>query len=468
MKALYTKSLLLALATILLITSCNKNDVQVNPESISPTARKYSGEPVRNYFTLMCRVAKNTPGFFPPQVARAYGYIGIAAYESVVHGIPNAKSLSGQLNGLNQLPKPAMNVEYNWAISSNAAIAEELRKMFDKNLSSASASSIDSLESANLNALSSGVSMEVVNRSIAFGYEIANAIYQYSRNDNGHESYLDPFQLPYELAIDDFCWVPTGTTLQPISPYWGNNRPFISDNVEHTQPEPHITFSNAPNSEFYNIALEVYNQVKNNTNEQVEITKYWADDPFATCTPAGHTFNIMIQLLQEDDATLEKTSVAFAKLSIAENDAFITCWKGKYDYVLIRPVSYIQKYIDPNFQTVRPLPQLSRSQWSWCSWPSSPSSSSASASSSEMAAIWAGVPATSPPGSSSSCGRKVACTATVSSAASSSTMTALPGPSIEAGSPVPSAPCAEASTSTASSRQWPSASSRSPSLMPAR
>lgn len=352
MKALYTKSLLLALATILLITSCNKNDVQVNPESISPTARKYSGEPVRNYFTLMCRVAKNTPGFFPPQVARAYGYIGIAAYESVVHGIPNAKSLSGQLNGLNQLPKPAMNVEYNWAISSNAAIAEELRKMFDKNLSSASASSIDSLESANLNALSSGVSMEVVNRSIAFGYEIANAIYQYSRNDNGHESYLDPFQLPYELAIDDFCWVPTGTTLQPISPYWGNNRPFISDNVEHTQPEPHITFSNAPNSEFYNIALEVYNQVKNNTNEQVEITKYWADDPFATCTPAGHTFNIMIQLLQEDDATLEKTSVAFAKLSIAENDAFITCWKGKYDYVLIRPVSYIQKYIDPNFQTV--------------------------------------------------------------------------------------------------------------------
>ena len=26
--------------------------------------------------------------------------------------------------------------------------------------------------------------------------------------------------------------------------------------------------------------------------------------------------------------------------------------EGKYDYVLIRPVSYIQKYIDPSFKTV--------------------------------------------------------------------------------------------------------------------
>lgn len=59
-----------------------------------------------------------------------------------------------------------------------------------------------------------------------------------------------------------------------------------------------------------------------------------------------------MQLLQEDRATLEKTSVAYARLSIAENDAFISCWKGKYKYVLIRPVSYIKQYIDPSFTTV--------------------------------------------------------------------------------------------------------------------
>lgn len=98
--------------------------------------------------------------------------------------------------------------------------------------------------------------------------------------------------------------------------------------------------------------MQVYNQVKNNSLEQIEITKYWADDPFNTCTPTGHTFNILTQLLQEDRATLEKSAVAYARLSIAENDAFISCWKGKYQYVLIRPVSYIKKYIDPSFNTV--------------------------------------------------------------------------------------------------------------------
>ncbi len=60
----------------------------------------------------------------------------------------------------------------------------------------------------------------------------------------------------------------------------------------------------------------------------------------------------MTQLLKENNATLEKSSVAFARLSIAENDAFISCWKGKYKYVLIRPVTYIKKYIDAAYATL--------------------------------------------------------------------------------------------------------------------
>jgi hypothetical protein len=60
----------------------------------------------------------------------------------------------------------------------------------------------------------------------------------------------------------------------------------------------------------------------------------------------------MTQLLEETNATLEKSSVAYAKLCIAENDAFISCWKLKYKSILIRPVSYIKQYIDPAFKTV--------------------------------------------------------------------------------------------------------------------
>src|SRR5690349_11949272 len=86
----------------LILIGCNKQDsfnsIPIGmPEDQSAAGKqslhtdKYSGEYVRNYFTLICRISKSTKGFFPPQVARAYGYVGIANYEAVVRGIPGAK-----------------------------------------------------------------------------------------------------------------------------------------------------------------------------------------------------------------------------------------------------------------------------------------------------------------------------------------------------------------------------------------
>jgi hypothetical protein len=347
------KKVLLIVLLASAFVSCRK-EYYDNDDPISRRTDSYSGKTTRDYFTLICKVSKTTPGFFPPQVARAYGYIGLANYEAVVNGIPGAQSLGGQLNGLtrNNLPQPSLTDEYNWSIASNAAIAEMIRRMFEIKITAANLYSIDSTEQKNLAELSAGVSREVVERSITFGKKVTEAIYEYSKTDGGHHSYLDPFQLPYTVQVDPRCWVPTSAVTTPISPYWGNNRPFILSNVTNTEAMDPIVFSTSSTSAFYNEAKLVYNQVKNNTSDQVQIAKYWADDPFNTCTPAGHTFNILTQLLLEDNATLEKTAVAYAKMSIAENDAFIACWRGKYKHILIRPVSYIKLYIDPNFNTV--------------------------------------------------------------------------------------------------------------------
>lgn len=338
---------------IALFASCKKDDVAA-PLIVAKATNAYSGEQVRGYFSLLCTISQTTPGFFPPQVSRAYGYIGITNYEAVVNGISGAQSLSGQLNGLtnSDLPKVSAGLSYNWAISSNAAIADMMRKMFADKISSINSARIDSIELSNLTSLSRGENNEVISRSVQFGKDISGSIYKYSTTDGGDKSYMDPFQLPFPLPIDTFCWVPTGAAQHPISPNWGSNRPFLSVNVSNTQPSAPIDFSIVPGSAFYKEAMDMYTQVKSNTADQVEITRYWADDPFNTCTPTGHTFNIMTQLLEENRATLEKTSVAYARLAIAENDAFISCWKGKYKYFLIRPVSYIKKYIDASFSTV--------------------------------------------------------------------------------------------------------------------
>ena len=350
MKKIY--ALPLFFVTVLII-SCRKDNNNVNPGSVSPAARTYASDQIRNYFSLMCTITKSTPGFYPTQSARAYGYIGIAAYESVRNGIPGAMSLYGQVNGLTAIPATNSTLGYNWAISSNAAVAQMMRDMFGTSLSATLTNTIDSTETANLNVLSTGISQDVITRSVTYGKDVTAAVYAASVTDGGDKAYLNPFGLPYTLPVCPSCWVATNPAVpSPISPSWGTNRSFLLADVTDATPTGPTAFSTDPASGFYANAMAVYNQVKNNTADQVEIAKYWSDDPFNTCTPAGHTFNIMVQLLKENNATLEKASVAFAKLSIAENDAFISCWKGKYQYNRIRPVSFIKQHIDANFATV--------------------------------------------------------------------------------------------------------------------
>lgn len=331
-------------------SGCEKYDHVIDSAQTSA----YSGDFLRKYYDLQCQITKETPGFFPPQAARAFAYMGLASYEAVVHGIPNAKSLAGQLNGLsaNAIPLPEDEKAYNWALVANAASAEILRKMFELNLSEENLMKINQMEQFNYTQMYTKYPLPVAERSAVYGKAIAEAIYQYSMTDGGHQSYLDAYQLPYTSPTGDHCWIPTDATANPISPLWGNCRPFLVQNVSETQPAQHVPYSADANSEFYAAAMEVYNQVNDNTPEEKEIARFWADDPFQTCTPAGHTFNLLSQLLEEDGATLAKTAVGYAKLGIAENDAFISCWKSKYDFVLIRPVSYIRKHIDPNFNTV--------------------------------------------------------------------------------------------------------------------
>ena len=349
------KAIFAAVCAMILVFGCRKDRVDDPKESTkSKPASTYGSAFVRDYFDLTCKVVKNTKGFFPPQASRAYAYISLAIYEAAVPGIDGSASLAGQINGLSAgtLPKVDPKAEYNWAIAVNAAAADMMRHMFEINITAENLEAINKQEMTAKSALSSGVSGDVVLRSEQFGQAVSAALYEFSKNDGGHQSFLDPFQLPYELPTGDDKWIPTGAAVHPVAPKWGNNRPFLTSNITHTEPPPCYEFSGDPNSEIYKDAYNVYQQVKANTAEQILITKYWADDPFNTCTPTGHTVNILTQLLEENHASLAKAAVAYGQIGAAEHDAFIACWKCKYKTNRIRPVSYIKRYIDPSFATV--------------------------------------------------------------------------------------------------------------------
>ncbi|NBW24245.1 MAG: phosphatase PAP2 family protein [Betaproteobacteria bacterium] len=87
------------------------------------------------------------------------------------------------------------------------------------------------------------------------------------------------------------------------------------------------------------------------TQEQRQFALYWADDPGKTPTPAGHWSYIANDLLRAQKADLGRAAATHALLNMAMSDAFVAGWAAKYRYNLIRPVTYIQLFIDSNWVT---------------------------------------------------------------------------------------------------------------------
>jgi PAP2 superfamily len=79
---------------------------------------------------------------------------------------------------------------------------------------------------------------------------------------------------------------------------------------------------------------------------------------FATkkISPGGHWMNITNVACKKVNADFVQSSEAYARVSIALIDAFISCWDEKYRSKLIRPETYINQYIDEDWVPVLQTP----------------------------------------------------------------------------------------------------------------
>jgi membrane-associated phospholipid phosphatase len=66
----------------------------------------------------------------------------------------------------------------------------------------------------------------------------------------------------------------------------------------------------------------------------------------------------MSSLATEKDLSPERTVEMYALTAIAMTDAFIRAFKTKYEVNLLRPVTYIQRYVDPLWQTLLNTPSF--------------------------------------------------------------------------------------------------------------
>ncbi len=313
-------------------------------------AAEYSAEVATRWYDLQLELIMETPGFTPPVASRALGYAGVALYEAVVGGMPDYQSLAGRLNDLNSLPQPQAGAAYHWAAAANSAQAALLRHLYPT-ATAENQAAIEALEHEFDQLYRAEAGDETVARSNAFGRALAEAIYEWSKTDGGHEGYARNFPEGYTPPAGPGLWVPTPPDYRPVplQPGWGRNRPFVLATGEECAPPPPTDYSETAGSRFYAEAMEVHDTVRNLTSEQREIALFWADDPGQTSTPPGHSIAIATRVLRIESASLAKAAETYLKVGVAVADAFIGCWQAKYAYNLVRPISYIQAVIEPGW-----------------------------------------------------------------------------------------------------------------------
>jgi hypothetical protein len=291
--------------------------------------------------------------FSPPVSSRIYCYTSLAAYEAIRFDKPNYNSLTNQLNGFGPMPVPEKNKSYNFLLAATKAFFTVAEKI------TFSRDSLIQYENKIYPEFEALLDKEIYDRSISFGDSIGNIILKRVANDN----YKETRGMPRFLGSNDpGKWRPTPTDyLDALEPNWGMIKVLAVNSDQAECPAP-PAFSTDTTSEFFKYMKEVYVITTNLTDSQKTIAKYWDDNPFVIehsghlmfgnkkITPVGHWVGITGIACKKTNADDVRTAEAYALTSVAMFDVINACWKVKYKYNHIRPVTVINEFLDRNWQ----------------------------------------------------------------------------------------------------------------------
>jgi hypothetical protein len=310
------------------------------------------------WYRLTLELVRHTPTYSPPVASRTFAYVGVTAYEAVASGSDDMQSLAGQLNGLTALPAREDGKSYDETVVLEAALAQAVANFF-ANTGPTGQRALASIAEKQRVKAADGVDLEVAARSEAYGQAIAAHILAWSQTDGGAVIENMGFPLEYTLTEGPDQWVPTSAVRQqqlPLLPNWGKNRTFAMRDAAVCDLPPPPEYSEDPGSAFFSEAKEVFDTKKDITPEQRMIARFWSDDAMLSPTPPGHWVSIAMQIQKRDQMSVEQSVDMLARVGIATADAFIAAWNTKYQYNLLRPVTYIRRTMDPKWESMLTTP----------------------------------------------------------------------------------------------------------------
>jgi PAP2 superfamily len=300
--------------------------------------------------------------FSAPVTSRIYAYTSIAAYEGLRPAFPTYKSYSNQLKGLKDIPQPEAGKNYYFPISSIMAFTTVAKKIVfnGKAMADMENEYIETLKKQPIDKV-------LLQNSIAYGQKVGDHIFEWAKKDG----YLQRTSLGgYMVKKDDeSTWQPTPPDyMDAAEPNFKTLRPFTLDSAAQFCPVPPPQYSTSLGSEFYKYAKNVCTIGDSLTDEQRTIGSFWDDNPNTSVTsghvtyfqqklsPAGHWMHLTATIIEKENLDLMRSAEVFSKVAMGLFDGFISCWEAKYKYCLVRPETFINKYINKEWQPLIQTP----------------------------------------------------------------------------------------------------------------
>jgi hypothetical protein len=213
-------------------------------------------------------------------------------------------------------------------------------------------------------ALKQGYTAEHLERSQAYAQSVFDQLSSWVDKDH----YIETRTYPrYTSTKKPENWRETPPDYEAaLEPFWDNIRPLVIDSLNVYEPATLPIYSTDPQSDFYAMVHEVYAESRN--EEKEKIAWFWDCNPVLTIhqghmiqtihkySPPGHWLNIVTQVTEQNNSDYAKATQAYTYVATAMFDAIIAVWHYKFKTDLVRPITYIQEFIDPHWEPILQTP----------------------------------------------------------------------------------------------------------------
>lgn len=210
------------------------------------------------------------------------------------------------------------------------------------------------------------MSKKNLDKHIAFAKTTADQVLKLAKTDGYNELTALNRYTPSE---GEGFWYPTPPAyMAAVEPEWRTVRTFFLKNLNEYTPEPMADFDLKLGSSFQKQLQEVYEITGNLNEEQKLIANFWDCNPFKVefsghmaigvkkISPGGHWIGITGIAAEQQGLSFSETVYIHTLVAMTLHDAFVSCWKTKYETNRIRPETVINEKLDPRWKPLLQTP----------------------------------------------------------------------------------------------------------------